>query len=210
MTSDGLGIWIGAGAGISAVGVIIGLDQHVPIWASYGGWIIVAAGVSIIMASAIAWLRSTENSFVRSTFRRLVSGVRSLWLIPVERAARFIYDMTHAADILAAAEGQPASDTARLHWHLLRIQHDAGFQRASGVRLYGRRIPEGTFRRIPSTVHALSGLQLQFGSAHLTDTSGIESVRYENVSISPVSLLRSWWRLRRIVLRNPYGNASAT
>lgn len=202
MASDGLAIWIGSGAGISAVGVIIGLDDHLQMWARYGGWIIAVAGVLTIMASVIVWLRSNENSFVHRTFRCLISAIRSLWLIPVEKASWLIYHRTLGADIVAAAAGHPASDMARLNWHMLRIQHDAQFEVDSGIRLYGRRLPENTFRRIPANAYAPSGLQSQFGSTYLIDINSAGRVRYENVSISPVSLLRSWWRLRRIVRRH--------
>lgn len=202
MGTDGLGIWVSAGAAIAGIGVTLLLSDHPSLWSVVAGWSLVGIGIVVAAAAISSWLRSNRDILIRRTIRRIVSGIRSFWLIPVERVARKIYERTHAADMWAGP-GQTLNDDQRLAYHLGRLQNDARF---SFIQMYGRRMPERLFIRIPSTVHALSSIQLLMGSAHLTeDNMHNGKIEYTDVSMSPVAQVRSCLRLRKIVLHNPYG-----
>lgn len=201
MGTDGLGIWVSAGAAITGIGVTLLLVEHPSLWSMVAGWSLVGIGIVVATAAIGSWVHSNRDILIRRTIRRVVSVFRSFWLIPVDRVARKIYDRTHAAD-LWAGPGQTPNDDQRLAYHLSRLQHDARF---SLIKMYGRRLPERLFIRIPSAVHALSSIQMVGSSAHLADVDG-QSRRFEytDVSMSPIDQVRSCLRLRKIILHSPY------
>jgi hypothetical protein len=165
MGTEGLGIWISAGAAIVGVGVPIILTERLPLWATVTGWSMTGAGGAVVTTAIYVWLHSNRDNIIRRTGRRIVSNVRFTWLIPVEKAASRIYEATHAAD-LWAGPSEMLNDEQRVAHHIHRLQHDARF---SFISMYGRRTPEGLFARIPPVIHALSSIQLCAESSCLTE-----------------------------------------